>query len=175
MDELGGGIGDDRQASRPGADVSIPEVVGHAMGRHLTSVRIAIGLAVTLASLGMLGLFLWGAVVPYHYERSTPPIGVVCFTYDRTGTTVDCLEPDQDALDQAFEDDINRSNRLLGVLGALASCTALGLAWRVWRAPWKQRKRAGRRARLVLAAACLAPVAAVPIGVAVAALHWVFD
>jgi hypothetical protein len=175
VDELGGGTSDDRQARQPGADASIPELVGHAIGRHLTSVRITGGLALTIASVGMLGLFLWAAVVPYHYERSTPPIGEVCFTNGRTATTVGCFEVDQDALDQSFEDDMNHSNRVIGIFGALTSCTALVLGWRAWRSPWRQRTRAGRRVRLVLAAACVSPVAALSIGVAVAGLSWTYS
>ena len=114
----------------------------------------------------MLGLFLWSAVVPYHYERSAPPIGEVC------SLTGQCFEVDQEALDQAFEDDMNHDNRVIGILGAITSCTALVLGWRLWRSPWRQGKHAGRRARIVLLAACLSPVAAVPVFVAIGLLVW---
>jgi hypothetical protein len=172
VDELGEGTSDRCEARRPTADASIPELLGHAIGRHLTSVRMTAGLALTIASLGMLGLFVWSAVVPYHYERSTPPIGEVCYTDGHTTATLGCFEFDQDASDQAFEDEMNHSNRVIGILGAITSCTALVLGWRAWRAPWRQGERAGRRARIVLAATCLSPLAAVPIVMAVAGLYW---
>lgn len=172
MEGLGGGTADDSDAAisdlNP-SDASIPELLGRAIGRHLTSTRITAGLALTLASLGMLGLFLWSAVVPFHYESSGPPIGEVCFT------TGGCIEVDQDASDQAFEDDMNHSNRVIGVLGALTSGAAFVLGWRLWRSPWRQGKQADRRGRTVLAAACLSPVAAVPIFVAVGVLYWSYS
>jgi hypothetical protein len=83
---------------------SIPELLGHAFGRHVTPVRTIAGLALTIASLGM---------------------------------------------------------RCHGQAG-------------LWRGPWNQREQARRRARIVLAAACLSPVAAVPIFVAVGGLYWCF-
>ena len=96
---------------------------------------------------------------------------------DRTGllTTGSCVDVDQDALDQAFEDDINHSNRVIGTLGALTSTTALVLGWRLWRSPRVRRNRPVRRARTIIAAACLSPLAAVPIFVLVVVLYWSYD
>ena len=175
MDELGGGRSHDREPTRPGADASLPELLGYAIGRHVASVRTTAGLALMIASLGMLGLFVWSALVPFHSERSTPPIGEVCVTYDATAPTVGCFDVDEDRLDQSFEDDINRSNRVIGTLGAITSGAALVLGWHVWRGPWRQRKQGGRRARIVLAAACLSPVAAIAIFVPVGGLYWCYS
>lgn len=151
------------------ADASLPELLGRAIGRHLPDARIAAGLALTVAALGMLGVFLWGALMPFHYDSTGPPIGQVC------STTGSCVDVDQDALDQAFEDDINHSNRVIGTLGALTSTTALVLGWRLWRSPRKRPNRPVRRARTIIAAACLSPLAAVPIFVLVVILYWSYD
>lgn len=172
MDELGGGRSDDRGATRPGPDASLSELLGHAIGRHITSVRTIGGLALMIASVAMLGLFVWGAVVPFHSERTTSSLGEVCVTNGATLTTLGCYEVDEDRLDQAFEDDINHSNRVIGVLGATTSCAALVLGWRTWRGPWRRRKPVGRRARSVIAAVCLSPLAAIAIFVAVTGLYW---
>jgi hypothetical protein len=174
VDELGGGVNDDHGATRPGPDASLPRLLGYAVGRHGTSVRTIGGLALTIASLGMLGVFVWGAMVPYHYERSTPPIGEVC-AVDGATVNLGCFEVDQDALDQAFEDDINHSNRVIGLLGAITSCTALLLGWHLWRGPWRQRQQPARRVRVVVAAACLSPVAAVAIFATVGGLYWCYS
>ena len=128
------------------------------------------GIALTIASVGVLGVFLWSAVVPLQYERSTPPVGDVCFRVGTTTATVGCHAFDPGASDQAFEDQMNDSNRVIGIVGAVTSCMALVLGWRAWRGPWRQGTGAGRRARIVLAAACLSPVAAIPIVAATAGM-----
>ena len=151
------------------ADASLPELLGHAIGRHLPGARTAAGLALTIAALGTLGVSIWGALVPFHYDSTAPPLGEVCFT------TGGCVKVDQDGLDQAFEDDINHSNRVIGTLGALTSTAALVVGWRLWRSPWKHRNPTVRRARTVIAAACLSPLAAAPIFALVVLLYWSYD
>src|SRR5262245_36029929 len=99
-------MGDDREPTRPGPDASLPTLLGHAIGRHATFVRVTAGLALTIASLGMLGLFVGSAAVPFHDERSTPPIGQVCVPDGVIAPTGDCFDVDEDRLDQSFEDDI---------------------------------------------------------------------
>ena len=160
----------------------MPKLLGHFIGRHVASVRTIGGLALTIASLGMLGLFVWGAAVPFHYESSTPPLGEICYPDGGPAVTVGCievdqdrLEVDQDRLDQAFEDDINHSNRVIGTLGAITSCAALLLGWRSWRGPWRRHRQVGRRARVFVTAACLSPVAAIPIFAAVGGLYWCYS
>jgi hypothetical protein len=175
VDELGEARSHDHDATQPGANGSLPELVRHTTDRHATSVRTTAGLALTIASLGMLSVFVWGAMVPFHYERSTPPLGEVCYTDGATATTLGCFYVDQDRLDQAFEDDINHSNRVIGTVGAITSCTGLLLGLHLWRGHWRQRKHVGRKARTVVVAACLSPVAAIPIVVATGGLYWCYS
>lgn len=170
MGELEGGSSDDGGAGRPLADLSLPELLGRTVGRHLEAARIVAGLALTIAALGLLALFVQGAVVPFRYERSGPPIGEVC-----VAQTGQCFTVDQDAIDEAFEDDMNRSNRFIGALGAVTSGAALVVGWRLWRPSWRRRRPATRGARLVVAAACLSPVAAAAVFAVVAVLHWSYS
>ena len=144
--------------------------LGERSSDDLEAGRIVAGLAVTIASVGLLALFVWAAVVPFQYESSGPPITQAC-----DAKTGQCFSVDQDALDEAFEDDMNRSNRFIGGLGAVTSCAAFVLGWRVWRPSWRRRGPAARSVRLVVAAACLSPVAAVVVFVAVAGLAWSYD
>jgi hypothetical protein len=141
--------------------------------RGWSSAGVLVGLALNIAGLVMLAVSVWAAVVPEHYE-SPGEIGTVC-----DAATGFCFEVDDEALDQAFEDDLNRSNRIVGSLGATTSCAALIVGWRMWRRPWRQGGQAAHRARTVVAAAGLSPIAAVPIFVTAGALYrvgeWLFD
>jgi hypothetical protein len=191
-----GRTSDDGTARRPGVDATIPELVGHAIGRNLTPVRITAGLAVTIAALGMVGLFAWVVAVPDDDDDDSSPLamGESCFSVavveslegyasPRGGSTSSptCAEIDPDVREelaqareeraQAREREQIREDRLMGTVGALVSLAALVLGWRVWRPTWRQGRRAGRRGRFVVAAVCLSPVAAFSILMAFAGLY----
>jgi hypothetical protein len=146
------------------AATETPDSPESAVRRRWPVSRFLTGLALTIASLMTLVLFVLTAVV--RSDGPTPRLGKVQDA--RTGFV---FEVDNEALDDALDDRMNHENRVLGSLGAVASCIAFVLGWWLWRPPWRQRDRGVRRAWTVLAAAALSLAAAVAILVVAGLLY----
>jgi hypothetical protein len=146
------------------ADPAAPNSPESTVRRRWPVARFLTGLALTIASLMTLVLFVVTAVV--RSDGPTPRLGEV-----QDAHTGFVFEVDNEALDDALDDRMNHESRVLGSLGAVASCMAFVLGWWLWRPPWRQGDRGVRRAWTVIAAAGLSLAAAVPILVVVGLLY----
>lgn len=115
----------------------------------------AANVALSLTGLVMLVVFARTALVHEAYESPLGDLRMICDA--KTGF---CVDVDEEAIEQAHEDGINRSNRIVGGIGVAASCVAITLGWRKGSQAWREGDRAIHPAAVLTALLGVAPIAA---------------